>query len=307
MYPSEQLEAEIQACIDCAKADLSQIDVDVQLQEFGGKVDLSEEQGGIMFTPFSEDLLAAESLYKILKAQPPSARILDVLWAAIYVMPTNYTAWAYRRSVVRSLLSSCKSAAECTAVMRKELIDSAVLALKFQKNFQAWCHRRNLLESYAEHMSAIGAGTEPPIDERVICDIALAKDAKNYHVWSYRTWLVKKFNMLDRELEITHAHLMRDPLNNSAWVYRYFVHETLGSLHIENEKAYTMFHLGRYSPNLAAQNYMEQLNERGGVRSHQKYKNAAKDCLDEALALFSPVNTTKNAPREEDEGSAQDE
>lgn len=53
----------------------------------------------------------------------------------------------------------------------------------------------------------------------------LEQDSKNYHVWSYRQWLVKRFNLFDKEEELSWTQNMieDDVRNNSAWNHRWYL------------------------------------------------------------------------------------
>lgn len=66
----------------------------------------------------------------------------------------------------------------------------------------------------------------------------LEQDSKNYHVWSYRQWLVQRYNLFDREDELswTESMIEEDVRNNSAWNHRWFL--VVGSRNgkLEDEK-----------------------------------------------------------------------
>lgn len=60
--------------------------------------------------------------------------------------------------------------------------------------------------------------------EKEFLDVMLQEDGKNYHVWCYRQWLAKKFpDFRAGEEAMTRRMVSRDPYNNSAWHYRFFL------------------------------------------------------------------------------------
>ena len=258
-YPSQQLQESIQREITAVERAMDDVDIDNELRL--RDVDEPPPEWTILGTQRSHELRAAKCLFAKLREEPPSVASLNLLLAALAVMPTNYTAWVVRRAFLRELWKSCPAAADVTAMVRTELIGSAVLALKVTKNFQVWCHRRNLLEAYIKHMQQLGAVPVPPLDDRVVIDIALAEDAKNYHAWSYRKWFVRAFDQFGSELKVTQRLLLEDPLNNSAWVHRYFVHEEQGTLSSEKEMNFAQKLLAVRPDNQAVLNYIQGLKD----------------------------------------------
>jgi protein farnesyltransferase/geranylgeranyltransferase type-1 subunit alpha len=51
----------------------------------------------------------------------------------------------------------------------------------------------------------------------------LDEDSKNYHGWSYRQWVVKKFDLWNKDATYTDDLLVFDVRNNSAWNYRFYL------------------------------------------------------------------------------------
>lgn len=82
-----------------------------------------------------------------------------------------------------------------------------------QKNYQVWYHRANVLEKYGKVDQ-----TELEFVESVLKD-----DSKNYHAWAHRQWVVKQFNLWDKELDYLSQMMQLDFRNNSAWNHRFFV------------------------------------------------------------------------------------
>ena len=48
-------------------------------------------------------------------------------------------------------------------------------------------------------------------------------DAKNYHAWQYRQWLLRRFDLWEKELQYVDDLIRYDLRNNSAWNQRYYV------------------------------------------------------------------------------------
>lgn len=64
----------------------------------------------------------------------------------------------------------------------------------------------------------------------------LKEDEKNYHAWAHRQWVVKTFNLFEKEFDYTVEMFKSDFRNNSAWNYRFFLFENSTDL---NEKVRT--------------------------------------------------------------------
>lgn len=87
-------------------------------------------------------------------------------------------------------------------------------ALNHLKNYQIWHHRQTIID-------ALGS----PEGEADFIARMLQEDSKNYHVWSYRQWLVKRFDLYNKEEELkwTESMVEEDVRNNSAWNHRWFL------------------------------------------------------------------------------------
>lgn len=69
---------------------------------------------------------------------------------------------------------------------------------------------------------------DPSEELQFTADI-LQLDAKNYHAWQHRQWVIREFNLWEKELDYVDKLLTEDLRNNSAWNQRYFViSETTG-------------------------------------------------------------------------------
>lgn len=87
------------------------------------------------------------------------------------------------------------------------------ITLDNQKNYQVWYHRLAILERL----------NKADDSELQFIDIILADDSKNYHAWAHRQWVVRQFNLWDKEWSTIDKLLTRDLRNNSAWNHRFFV------------------------------------------------------------------------------------
>ncbi|KNH01805.1 prenyltransferase alpha subunit [Perkinsela sp. CCAP 1560/4] len=265
-YPSIPAERHLRAEIRKAEENLSVNDIYAWLENLDG-VSASPLSTPVtnttMRTPFSEEHEVATRVYdSLLQRSEMTSTSLDILWSVLAVMPTNYTAWVYRRTVFRSLLHASRSALECSRITRKELVDSGALALRYSKNFQVWNHRNSVVSSYCSHVSETFGGGEVPLDERLLCDLALSADCKNYHTWSYRKWFVQRLNLLEGESGVTEMQLKNDSFNNSAWCHRYFaIHNdpNFSPVLAESEKNFAHSFLKRNRCNQAAQGYLSAM------------------------------------------------
>lgn len=111
-------------------------------------------------------------------------------------------------------LYRAKTLRELKADLRKEIEWLNPTALQHLKNYQIWHHRQTIVD-------ALGS----PEGEPDFISTMLEQDSKNYHVWSYRQWLVKRFNLFDKEEELSWTQNMieDDVRNNSAWNHRWYL------------------------------------------------------------------------------------
>jgi protein farnesyltransferase/geranylgeranyltransferase type-1 subunit alpha len=97
------------------------------------------------------------------------------------------------------------------------------------KNYQLWYHRRAIIEM-----------SQDPSREFDFTDEVFDTDAKNYHAWAHRfvflcffssnnfsdfsfflfsqsQWVIRTFNLFDKELAFVDKCIEKDVRNNSAW------------------------------------------------------------------------------------------
>ena len=111
-------------------------------------------------------------------------------------------------------LYRAKTLRELKADLRQEIEWLNPTALLHLKNYQIWHHRQTIVD-------ALGS----PEGEPAFIATMLEQDSKNYHVWSYRQWLVKRFDLFDKEEELrwTETMIEDDVRNNSAWNHRWYL------------------------------------------------------------------------------------
>jgi len=140
----------------------------------------------------------------ILQKDERSERAWTLTEDVIDQNPANYTAWYYRRLLLKDLKKD----------LNKELEFCSETAEDTPKNYQVWHHRRCLVTLLND------ASKELEFTKHIL---DLDEDSKNYHAWAHRQWVVKTFNLFDDELSFVDSKLKEDFRNNSAWNHRYFV------------------------------------------------------------------------------------
>lgn len=182
----------------------------------------------------------------LLQKDEHSERALKITEEVIDLNAANYTAWHFRRLILKTL----------TKDLNSELAYVEEMAKDNPKNYQIWYHRRWLVEQLKD------ASKELKFTEEI-----LEEDAKNYHAWSHRQWVLKQFKLWDKELEFINELLTKDVRNNSAWNQRYFVlcHTTDMSKAVkESEIAYAIERIKKAPSNESAWNYLT-----GIVKGHK--------------------------------------
>lgn len=155
----------------------------------------------------------------------------------------------------------------------KELEFCSEIARDSPKNYQLWHHKRCIFFALLKHVQGlqskdkqenkdndkhhddnnnnnnnthmhntfISQGELDKIleEEFALIEEILADDNKNYHVWSHRVWLVRTFQIWNKELKYTTEMIDTDIRNNSAWNHRFFtlVHSPTGILSILTNSA----------------------------------------------------------------------
>eukprot|EP01127_Copromyxa_protea_P005354 TRINITY_DN15297_c0_g1_i1.p1 TRINITY_DN15297_c0_g1~~TRINITY_DN15297_c0_g1_i1.p1 ORF type:complete len:305 (-),score=59.08 TRINITY_DN15297_c0_g1_i1:22-936(-) len=167
-----------------------------------------------------------------------SERALEVTTRVIGLSSANYTAWYFRRLVLKGL----------QADLREELEFVSEMSRDHPKNYQIWYHRQWIIEQLEDASNELDFTAE-----------ILAEDAKNYHSWTHRQWAIKTFNLWEKEIEYVDKLLLADIRNNSAWNQRYFViFNTTGYTDevIASETEYTISKILLAPNNESSHNYL---------------------------------------------------
>jgi len=135
-----------------------------------------------------------------------SLRVYDLTTLVITFNPGNYTAWYVRRKCLDQVPELADKIEE-----ERKYINS--IGPSMTKNYQYWHHRILLVKKY---------GKLPEDEYKHLKDI-YDLDDKNYHMWTYRMWITETFNLWETEKEDIVEKIKKNPTNNSAWSYRYFL------------------------------------------------------------------------------------
>jgi hypothetical protein len=111
-------------------------------------------------------------LRALLSAKEYSQRGFDLTSVAVLLLPSNYTAWYYRRECLDAIGGSWSDELEKMIEISKEN----------PKTYQVWQHRKMCISKLMK-----------PEDELAATSEYIINDQKNYHVWGYRQWLLRNF------------------------------------------------------------------------------------------------------------------
>jgi len=164
----------------------------------------------------------------ILHSEEKSERVLSFTEEVIAVNSANYTAWCYRREVLKAI----------NANLKKELEYATKLGRANPKNYQVWHHRLVIVERLNDASEELAFTAE-----------MLKEDAKNYHSWAHRQWAIEKFSLWDHELEYVNEMIDSDMRNNSAWNQRFFVNGRKLTQEVIAAEIQYAFHYIRKAPN----------------------------------------------------------
>eukprot|EP00123_Amoebidium_parasiticum_P001563 comp12682_c0_seq1/m.7774 comp12682_c0_seq1/g.7774 ORF comp12682_c0_seq1/g.7774 comp12682_c0_seq1/m.7774 type:complete len:311 (-) comp12682_c0_seq1:32-964(-) len=196
----------------------------------------------------------------VLLANEMSERAFEVTTDAIGANPGNYTAWEFRRKLLKALNKD----------LREELEYVQEMAEDNAKNYQLWYHRRAVVEMLGDYSRELSFSGH-----------MLADDAKNYHAWTHRQWVVQSQSLWDGELDYIDELLTEDLRNNSAWNHRWFVvKSTTGFTEevVAREIDYTLQWIKKAPSNESPWNYL-----RGAVvgsKGFSSYPQIKAFCVD---------------------------
>ena len=147
----------------------------------------------------------------IVKMNEMSERALELTGLIIEMNSADYSAWYYRRRILKSM--------EGKYDITKEYKFIEDLGDEVSKNYQVWGHRQYIVSV-----------TNNYLKELEFTDKMLEEDNKNYHCWSYRVFICNKFNCWLGELAHTQQMIEKDIRNNSAWSHRFYTLKALNYL-----------------------------------------------------------------------------
>ncbi|ELP88932.1 protein farnesyltransferase/geranylgeranyltransferase type-1 subunit alpha, putative, partial [Entamoeba invadens IP1] len=196
---------------------------------------------------YSDKFKEAMSYYRAIMARDElSDRALLLTGVIIQMNSADYTAWYYRRRILKSKPSFNTS---------DEYDFISKLGDHICKNYQVWGHRQYLVSL-----------TNDYVKELEFTGKMLEDDNKNYHCWSHRVWVCNKFNCWAGELEYTEKMIDADVRNNSAWSHRFYTLKVLGFLNdsekLPNELRLIEKTLHKASNNEAVWTYLTGLYEK---------------------------------------------
>lgn len=215
-------------------------------------------------TEFSEVM---DYLRAALLLDERSERSLKLTEKAVEMNPANYTAWYFRRKILRSLGSD----------LGEEVNFIGKVIQKSTKNYQVWYHRRCIVDEWNNVSKEM----------EFVAEI-LQEDAKNYHAWSHRQWCISRFEELvsPKELVYIDQLLEEDVRNNSAWNQRWFMiqklypAEKLTSDIFEKEISYAFTQLAKALDNESPLNYIRGfIQDRSTNFSYSDFQEIKVKCL----------------------------
>eukprot|EP00011_Vannellida_sp_DIVA3-517-6-12_P002126 CAMPEP_0114626418 /NCGR_PEP_ID=MMETSP0168-20121206/11771_1 /TAXON_ID=95228 ORGANISM="Vannella sp., Strain DIVA3 517/6/12" /NCGR_SAMPLE_ID=MMETSP0168 /ASSEMBLY_ACC=CAM_ASM_000044 /LENGTH=304 /DNA_ID=CAMNT_0001837721 /DNA_START=32 /DNA_END=946 /DNA_ORIENTATION=+ len=232
----------------------------------------------IAYTPEFRE--AMDYLRAVVQMDEKSERVLALTADVIDMNPANYTAWYYRRLVLKELGSDLEAELKLTQEIAEEC----------PKNYQVWHHRRCLVEELGD-----GKG-ELAFTDHIL---ELDDDSKNYHAWSHRQWALKAYNVWEGELEFVERKLQEDLRNNSAWNHRYFVvssTEDVSDAAVgEREIGYAFSWIQKAPNNQSPWNYIHGFVPNGRISLVKGLKGKCRECVEKyptsahALAMLCDI------------------
>lgn len=196
-------------------------DSDLQTREFND--DLRNE-GVCKFLFRPDHYVLFLKLKDLLDSECFNFNYMDISTKVIDLNPQHYTAWYFRRKIIRVNYFENEIENEIgnkIEFLKEELRFVRVICERNPKCYQSWWHMRIIRE---------WLGFD--IEELKFLNKQLESDAKNMYVWNHRTWFIRKYNSIEsdlliNELDFVSKKITEDCRNNSAWCYRHFIFSSL--------------------------------------------------------------------------------
>lgn len=179
---------------------------------------------------YSKKLGALMGLFKVLHSRNEySERALAVTSELVVVNPAYYFVWDFRFEILKHIgneIFDYKQVGFTPNAKSGPLVgeDGSFInefTLKNPKNYQIWNYRALLLDP---ENSLWYRG------EKLIVSMILEKDPKNFHAWSHLRWVLAESRKHEDDsfvwsdvIKESARIIRKDPFNNSAWTYRFFL------------------------------------------------------------------------------------
>ncbi|KAF7457043.1 protein farnesyltransferase/geranylgeranyltransferase type-1 subunit alpha-like [Cryptosporidium felis] len=182
------------------------------------------DKGVCRFTFGSEHYYLFCKLKKLLDEKDFSIDALEISTKVIDLNPQHYTAWYFRRRIIKECVINVLEYENKFEFLREELSFLRVLSERAPKCYQIWWHMRIVRE---------WIGFE--VEELEFLNERIKNDSKNMYMWNHRTWFINNYLVFDdqiliKELDYISSVIFEDCRNNSAWCYRHFIFKNLKKL-----------------------------------------------------------------------------
>jgi len=174
-------------------------------------------QKGAQYLSLSQEVLRMRA------AGQHDERALELTAKALRANVEHYTAWNFRKDVLRHVHGEEPDAAAVEQACKGELELTQAALGDNPKAYCVWHHRLWAL-TWGKCAWALPR-------ELKLCDKLLALDARNFHCWQYRRTIAERLERSpEDELAFVTDQISRDFSNYSAWHYRSKVLEARGEV-----------------------------------------------------------------------------
>ncbi|KAJ1613062.1 farnesyltransferase [Cryptosporidium canis] len=192
-------------------------------------IDTSLNEGVCMFSFRPDHYSLFCKLKKLVDNECFHLDHLDISTEVIDINPQHYTAWYFRRQIIKINYIENEDKDRMEFLM-DELKFVRGICERAPKCYQSWWHMRVIRE---------WLGFDA--DELNFVNRQLENDAKNMYVWNHRTWFIRKYStaessLLVKELDFISKVIKADCRNNSAWCYRHFIFSNLKKMEMLKEQ-----------------------------------------------------------------------